>query len=53
MFVEIGFAEDVAPPSDAVEVLARILLDLEEEGRDQVAVGIGGGHYAPISPTSR
>jgi D-aminoacyl-tRNA deacylase len=46
-FVEIGYAEDPAPPADAVAALARILCDFAEDPRDRVAVGAGGGHYAP------
>lgn len=47
-FVEIGFGELTAPPEDEVRCLARVLPGLvREEGRDHVALGIGGGHYAP------
>jgi D-aminoacyl-tRNA deacylase len=47
VFVEIGFAEDAAPPHEAVQALARVILELGEDARDRVAVGVGGGHYAP------
>lgn len=47
MFVEIGSADDAEPPGEAVAALAEVLLELSEDGRDRVAVGIGGGHYAP------
>jgi D-aminoacyl-tRNA deacylase len=47
MFVEIGFGDDPGPPGAAVEALAAVLPRLEEDPLDRVAVGIGGGHYAP------
>ncbi len=47
MFVEIGFGDDPGPPEDAVRALASVLPDLEEDPLDRIAVGIGGGHYAP------
>lgn len=46
-FAEIGYAEDSAPPAGAVLLLARALPRLRAAGGDHVAVGVGGGHYAP------
>ncbi|HZY69676.1 MAG TPA: D-aminoacyl-tRNA deacylase [Thermoplasmata archaeon] len=46
-FAEIGFADDPAPPPTAVGALAEVLTGLEEEPRDRVVLGVGGGHYAP------
>ncbi len=46
-FVEIGYGESPSPPTEAVRALARVLPELTEEPRDRVAVGLGGGHYAP------
>ncbi len=46
-FAEIGFPEHEEPPADAVRILARALSDLTATVGDRVAVGVGGGHYAP------
>jgi D-tyrosyl-tRNA(Tyr) deacylase len=46
-FAEIGYGEDPAPPRDAVGALSSALLELEEDPNDRIAVGVGGGHYAP------
>lgn len=46
-FAEIGVGEDESPPPDSVAVLGQILLRLEEAAEDRIAVGAGGGHYAP------
>jgi D-aminoacyl-tRNA deacylase len=46
-FVEIGFGTDVEPPVNAVRELARLLLELTPSADDRIAVGVGGGHYAP------
>ena len=46
-FVEIGFGERPAPPDAAVDVLAQILPEILPASDDRVAVGLGGGHYAP------
>ena len=46
-FVEIGFGADSAPPDGAVDLLARVLVDLVPDPRDRVGVAVGGGHYAP------
>ena len=46
-FVEIGFGDRSEPPPEAVELLAEVIARIEPEGHDRVAVGIGGGHYAP------
>ena len=47
LFVEIGFAEDPEPPPDAVAALAKVLYEFSEDPSDRIAVGVGGGHYAP------
>lgn len=46
-FAEIGYGELEAPPDEAVRLLARVLSDLSVTEADRVAVGVGGGHYAP------
>jgi len=46
-FVEIGLAEGELPPAEAVEALATIIPDLAGDPEDRVAIGVGGGHYAP------
>ena len=47
-FVEIGGPEGTEPPSPpAVKVLAKLLPRLSTAPGDRVAVGVGGGHYAP------
>ncbi|HEV2519065.1 MAG TPA: D-aminoacyl-tRNA deacylase [Thermoplasmata archaeon] len=47
MFAEIGFADDPAPSDEEVRALARALRDATEDPADRIAVGVGGGHYAP------
>lgn len=47
MFVEIGYGELEAPPEAAVRLLAEVLPNLERSPADRVALGVGGGHYAP------
>jgi len=46
-FIEIGYADLPAPPSEAVSVLASVIPRISSEGRDRIALGVGGGHYAP------
>jgi len=46
-FVEIGYGTASEPPEGAVDLLARVLPDLVPDPQDRVAVGVGGGHYAP------
>ncbi len=46
-FAEIGFGDAAGPSDAALDVLARVLLEVEEDPRDRVAVGAGGGHYVP------
>lgn len=46
-FVEIGFGSDPAPPDGAVELLARIIPEIAPDADDRIAMGVGGGHYAP------
>ncbi len=46
-FVEIGFGERSEPSAETVRLLARVLPVLTVTTGDRVAVGVGGGHYAP------
>ncbi len=46
-FVEIGYGERPEPPEPSVRALAKILPELAEDPSDHVALGVGGGHYAP------
>jgi len=48
-FIEIGSDEGAWPEKPAGEVLARTILELDatETNDDVVAIGVGGGHYAP------
>jgi D-tyrosyl-tRNA(Tyr) deacylase len=46
-FVEIGYGPAPDPPSAAVQLLARIILEIEADPSDHVAFGVGGGHYVP------
>ena len=46
-FVEIGYGTDPGPPDEAVRLLAELLPEPSREGGDRIALGIGGGHYAP------
>ena len=46
-FAEIGAGKGATAPDAAVRVLADVLADLDEDGRDRVVVGLGGGHYVP------
>lgn len=46
-FVEIGAVPYDAPPAEAVRGFVELLPELRGDARDLVAVGIGGGHYAP------
>jgi len=46
-FAEIGFGEAEAPSAPSVAVLARVLTELGDDPTDRIAVGVGGGHYAP------
>jgi D-aminoacyl-tRNA deacylase len=45
-FIEIGSNEDEWINDEAGEIIAKTILSYEETN-DPVAVGIGGGHYAP------
>jgi D-tyrosyl-tRNA(Tyr) deacylase len=47
MFVEIFLPEAGVPDPSMVEILAEVLPTVESDPHDRVAVGIGGGHYAP------
>ncbi len=46
-FVEIGYGTAPEAPSAAIRVLAQTIREFEPEARDRVAMGAGGGHYAP------
>jgi D-aminoacyl-tRNA deacylase len=46
-FAEIGYGAANAPPAPAVGALAEVLPRLTEDASDRIAVGAGGGHYAP------
>jgi len=46
-FVEIGYGTQPGPPPEAVRVLGRALRAISPDPSDRVALGIGGGHYAP------
>lgn len=46
-FVEIGAVDWRSPPPEAVAAYARLLLELEADPKDALALGLGGGHYAP------
>ena len=46
-FVEIGAADWARPPKEAVDGLRSLLAGLESDPRDRLALGLGGGHYAP------
>lgn len=46
LFIEIGSSEATWGDKDAAAAIARSLLDVDVQ-RHPVAIGIGGGHYAP------
>ncbi len=46
-YVEIGFGDEAGPPADAVRLLATACDEIEPDAGDRIALGIGGGHYAP------
>ncbi len=49
-FIEIGSDESAWPEKSAGEILAKTILDLDsvkETDNDIIAIGVGGGHYAP------
>lgn len=46
-FVEIGCGEASEPPPGSVRILADSLTSIVPDERDRVALGVGGGHYAP------
>jgi D-aminoacyl-tRNA deacylase len=46
-FVEIGYGTAAFPSDSAVQVLADVIPEITPETSDHVALGIGGGHYAP------
>ncbi len=47
LFVEIACEPEEVPAAATLDALARVVVDLVEDPRDRIAVGIGGGHYAP------
>ncbi|MCI4349588.1 MAG: D-aminoacyl-tRNA deacylase [Thermoplasmata archaeon] len=47
VFVEIATEPETRPDSEAVRILSGVLTELVEDAADRIAVGIGGGHYAP------
>ncbi len=46
-FVEIGFGTEPGPSDAAISALAETIPALAPDPSDRIAVGIGGGHYAP------
>jgi D-aminoacyl-tRNA deacylase len=46
-FVEIAVVGEQRPTDEEVAVLERVLRSVEPEPSDRVALGVGGGHYAP------
>lgn len=46
-FVEIGYGELPEPPPEAVRLLRDVLPRIDRALGDRVAMGAGGGHYAP------
>ncbi|MCI4336974.1 MAG: D-aminoacyl-tRNA deacylase [Thermoplasmata archaeon] len=46
-FAEIGFGDDPGPSAAALDVLAKVLPQVQPADGDAIAVGVGGGHYAP------
>ena len=48
-FIEIGSGEEEWKNAEAGRIIASVILELEgsEGNEDVVAIGIGGGHYAP------
>jgi D-aminoacyl-tRNA deacylase len=46
-FVEVGYGTDSSPPEDAVRILAEVIPEIIPDPDDHVALGVGGGHYAP------
>ncbi len=47
LFAEVAVREGAQPTSEEVAALASALTSAEPDGRDRVALGVGGGHYAP------
>ena len=46
-FIEIGSTEIEWGNREAGRILAEVILGMEHSEGDEVAIGIGGGHYAP------
>ena len=46
-FVEIGYGTAPEPPPAALSVLAEVIPRLVPSAGDRIAMGVGGGHYAP------
>lgn len=47
MFIEIGSTEERWADPSRGRIVAEAILSIVPEGREKVAVGFGGGHYAP------
>jgi D-aminoacyl-tRNA deacylase len=45
-FIEIGSDEDAWRDEEAAQVIAEVILEVQEK-QYPVAIGVGGGHYAP------
>lgn len=46
-FVEIGYGELPHPPREAVRLIAEVIPRIRSAAGEKVAMGVGGGHYAP------
>lgn len=46
-FLEVGGADPDHPPSEALDLLTDVARSLRPDPADHVALGVGGGHYAP------
>jgi D-tyrosyl-tRNA(Tyr) deacylase len=46
-FIEVGGSEAVPPRESATTLIAEVVRSLQEDARDQLVLGVGGGHYAP------
>jgi D-tyrosyl-tRNA(Tyr) deacylase len=46
-FVEIGYGTAAAPSEEAIRILAEVIPAIDADPADSVALGVGGGHYAP------
>ena len=46
-FIEIGSGTDAAPDPNAARLLAKAIPGIVAPSGDRIALGVGGGHYAP------